>query len=174
MSEQTESRTEQRHQAIVALGTNLGDRSAHLARALELLRTSQGISSVTPSPIYETAPVGVEDQPAFLNMVAGVTTTLTPEELMIHLLDTEQQMGRIRTTRWGPRIIDLDLLFYENETRHAPSLILPHPRWRERSFVTVPLQDLLALPDFRRPVWSPVRERLAEIPPDPEIKRVHG
>lgn len=161
-------------QAIIALGSNLGDRWAHLIQSLDLLGSSPGIRSVLPSPVYETDPVGVKDQPAFLNMVAGIETLLSPEDLMALLLATEQKLGRIRTTRWGPRIIDLDLLFYEGEKRHTSTLTLPHPRWSERSFVTIPLHDLLATPEFKQPVWEPLRRELAKLPPDPSVRKRHG
>lgn len=151
---------EKPRQAIIALGSNLGDRHANVSRALENLRSSPGIHSVMPSPVYETAPVGVEDQPPFLNLVAGVETGLSPEELMTLLLEIEKRLGRIRTTRWGPRTIDLDLLFFEKEERDHPKLTLPHPRWAERSFVTIPLNDLLAWPPFDGPAWDWLRERL--------------
>jgi 2-amino-4-hydroxy-6-hydroxymethyldihydropteridine diphosphokinase len=158
-------------QAIIALGSNLGNRREHLTGALQLLQEAPGIQKVTSSPVYETAPVGVEDQPPFLNMVAGVKTTLTPEALMELLLETEQQMGRVRDLRWGPRTIDLDLLFFEQEERQAPGLTLPHPRWAERSFVTIPLRDLLSHPDFRSARWDSLRERLRDLPPDDEVRR---
>lgn len=158
-------------QAIIALGSNLGQRHEHLSRALSLLARTPGIIRVIPSPVYETAPVGVTDQPPFLNMVAGLETTMSPEELMTQLLLIEQQIGRTRTIRWGPRIIDLDLLFFEREERRTPSLTLPHPRWPERSFVTVPLKDLLAHPAFDQPEWAPLRHRLLEVPHDREIKK---
>lgn len=151
-------------QAIIALGSNIGGRQANLSRALELLEASPGIKTVILAPVYETAPVGVEDQPSFLNSVAGVETWLSPEELMNLLLEIEQALGRVRVTRWGPRIIDLDLLFFEGEERDTPDLTLPHPRWAERSFVTTPLRDLLSLPPFDSPLWDPVRKKL-ENPP---------
>lgn len=161
----------ERCQAIVALGSNLGDRNETLSRALSLLTEAPGITAVIPSPIYETPPVGVTNQPPFLNMVAGVETTLSPEELMALLLETEQEMGRTRTVRWGPRIIDLDLLFFEQEKRQTATLTLPHPRWAERTFVTIPLKDLLAHPAFNRPVWKPLRLCLRDVPQDPAVKK---
>lgn len=159
------------HQAIIAIGSNLDGRRGHLSRALSLLQKAATIRAVIPSPVYETAPVGVRDQPPFLNMVAGIETTLSPEELMQLLLETEKEMGRTRTIRWGPRTIDLDLLFFEQEERHGPGLTLPHPRWAERSFVTIPLKALLSHPAFKRSVWEPVRQRLQDLPPDPDVRK---
>jgi 2-amino-4-hydroxy-6-hydroxymethyldihydropteridine diphosphokinase len=154
------------HQAIIALGSNLGNRRANLSLALSLLRKSPGIDGLTPSNIYETAPVGVEDQPAFLNMVAGISTSLSPENLMELLLDTEARIGRVRTTRWGPRLIDLDLIFFEDQTRQTHDLTLPHPRWSQRSFVTVPLKDILFGREYARSLWDPVREQIEKSTPD--------
>lgn len=161
-------------QAIIALGSNLGDRQENLDRALEHLEQSECIQKVIPSPVYETAPVGLTEQPPFLNMVAGVETTLSPEEVLELLLQTERQMGRVRTARWGPRLIDLDLLFYEEEERHLPGLDLPHPRWAERSFVTVPLRDLLNHPAFAGSPWQTLRARLRELPPDEGVQPFAG
>lgn len=156
-------------QAILALGSNLGDRQANLSLAQSILRQSSGIDSFTPSRIYETAPVGVEDQPHFLNMVAGINTSLSPESLLELLLDTEARLGRVRTTRWGPRLIDLDLIFVEDQTRTTPGLTLPHPRWSQRSFVMVPLKDILYTNEYARRVWDPVRAQLEKSPADPAI-----
>lgn len=159
-------------QAIIALGSNLGNRRQHLTEALSHLKAKPGIGAVVPSPTYETAPVGVEDQPPFLNMVAGVETCLPPEELMRLLLQIEREMGRIRTVRWGPRTIDLDLLFFEREERTGTDLTLPHPRWAERSFVTIPLKDLLRHAAFAGSTWEPLRRKLRDTPPDPDVKQV--
>ncbi len=158
-------------QAIIALGSNLGDRRAHLSRALSLLEPAPAITAILPSPIYETAPVGVKDQPPFLNMVAGLDTSLSPEELMSLLLKTEEEMGRVRTVRWGSRTIDLDLLFFEQEERRTPGLTLPHPRWSERTFVTIPLKELLTHPAFNRPLWDGLRQRLRDLPLDPDVRK---
>lgn len=142
------------------MGANLGDRLAALSGAIEALRAVAGATAVACSPIYETAPVGYLEQPAFLNLAAGVETTLSPEELLEALQAIERRFGRTRTIRWGPRTLDLDLLAYEGENRATARLTLPHPRMLERAFVTVPLADVLQLPCFRRATWDDLRARL--------------
>lgn len=148
-------------QAFVGLGANLGDRRATLARALDRLRAQPGINAVIASSLYETDPVGLTDQPVFLNQVTGVETTLSPEALLGVLLGIERDFGRVRVQRWGPRTLDLDLLAFEGETRATAELQLPHPRMLERGFVTVPLSELLARPHFERDTWAELRRELA-------------
>jgi 2-amino-4-hydroxy-6-hydroxymethyldihydropteridine diphosphokinase len=97
---------------------------------------------VRESSIYETDPVGYLEQPAYLNMVVAVETILDPLSLLHDLLDMELQLGRIRTIRWGPRTIDLDLLLYNHVRMDTPELILPHPRMLERAFVMIPLIEI--------------------------------
>lgn len=148
-------------------GANLGDRWATLRAAGTALAQTPGILAVAVSPVYETAPVGVTDQPMFLNLVFGLETTLAPEVLLVRLRAQEISAGRRREQeiRWGPRVLDLDLLFYEGEMRPGPELILPHPRLWERAFVTVPLRDLLVYsPRFQRACWDEARARLAALP----------
>lgn len=151
-------------QALVAAGSNLGDRAATLAKALETLRATPGILVVEPSPLYETDPVGPIDQPRFLNLVAGIETTLTPEALLTVLLEIERQAGRERLVRWGPRTLDLDLLAFEGETRDTPQLRLPHPRMRERAFVLAPLTDVLQQPAFAHTLWDDLRDYARRFP----------
>lgn len=157
-------------QAFVGVGANLGDRWATMGGALGRLAVASGIAALEASPVYETAPVGVLDQPEFLNLVAGVETTLTPEALLALLQSLEQAAGRRREVRWGPRTLDLDLLLFEGETRSGPELVLPHPRLWERAFVTMPLRDLVNRERWRvRPAWSDVRTRLASLPFGPGV-----
>lgn len=148
-------------QALVGMGANLGDRFATLAAVLQRLAARQGVSAVESSPVYETDPVGEIEQPKFLNLVAGLETILSPEELLDALLETERQFGRIRLARWGPRTLDLDLLAYEKETRATSSLTLPHPRMLERSFVIIPLRELLDRPRFQIEAWNELRRQIA-------------
>jgi 2-amino-4-hydroxy-6-hydroxymethyldihydropteridine diphosphokinase len=133
------------HQAFVGVGANLGDRQGTIRAAMASLRGAPGILALEASAIFETAPVGYTDQPPFLNLVLGLETTLSPEELLNLLRATERAAGRSRTgeIRWGPRTLDLDLLLYENEVRDTPDFTLPHPRLWERPFVTIPLAELL-------------------------------
>ena len=128
--------------AYVGLGANLGDREATIRRALELLDAQPGICVTAVSPLRETEPVGVTEQPRFLNGAAALETDLSPRELLDSLLRVERQLGRVRDARWGPRTIDLDLLVYGDVVLAEPGLELPHPRLHERPFALEPLRDL--------------------------------
>jgi 2-amino-4-hydroxy-6-hydroxymethyldihydropteridine diphosphokinase len=129
--------------AYIALGSNLGDRRAYLDRALEMLRDHPRITLTRVSSYHETDPVGgPPGQGKFLNAAAELLTDLTPDELLRLLLDVERRLGRVRTERFGPRTIDLDLLLHGNTLRNEPELTLPHPRLHERSFVLQPLAEI--------------------------------
>lgn len=128
--------------AYVALGSNLGDRRAHLDAALAALAALPGTRPDAVSVIYETAPVGPPGQQDYLNAVARLATTLAPLDLLDSLLAIEQSRGRIRAERWGPRTLDLDLLLHGDAVLAEPRLTLPHPRLHERAFVLAPLADL--------------------------------
>lgn len=141
--------------AYIALGSNLGDRIENLKRALDLLSDEQEISVIKVSPVYETAPVGGPEQGPFLNACAALETDLPPEKLLLNMLQIEDEMGRVREERWGPRLIDLDLLVYEFETVNTELLVLPHPRLAERGFVLIPLADIapgLTVPGYNKTV----------------------
>lgn len=157
-------------QAFIGIGANLGDRWGTIQQAIERLRQTPEISLVESSPVFESDPVGVLDQPLFLNLVVGLETTLEPEALLRRLLVIERELGRLRTVRWGPRLIDLDLLLYAGATRSSPELELPHPRMFERAFVVEPLRELMATPCFHREIWAGLRERLATLPPGPGLR----
>ncbi len=131
-------------EGYIALGSNLGDRFNFLKQALEMLHAQEGIEILRISNVYETDPVGYEEQPAFLNLVAAVRSVQEPLVLLRNLLAIEQQLGRIRSQRFGPRTIDLDFLLYDNVIMDEKELTLPHPRMMERLFVLVPLQDIIA------------------------------
>lgn len=128
--------------AYLGLGANLGDRESTIISALRELNGLPTIQVAQVSSLYETAPVGVTDQPNFLNAAAEIRTTLNPEKLLEALLDLEKKFGRVRTLRWGPRVIDIDILAYGNEIRATPALKLPHPRLTERAFALVPLAEI--------------------------------
>lgn len=152
-------------QAFIGIGANLGDRWATIGAAIGRLRSTAGIAAVELSPVFESDPVGITDQPLFLNLVAGVETTLDPGALLQRLQLIEGELGRGRVVRWGPRTIDLDLLLYAGETRSTPDLELPHPRMFERAFVTEPLRALLQSPRFQDERWVVVRQQLHGLPP---------
>jgi 2-amino-4-hydroxy-6-hydroxymethyldihydropteridine diphosphokinase len=129
--------------AYVGLGANLGAREKTLRNAVDLLAQEEGIEVVAVSTFRETEPVGVVEQPRFLNGAAAVETTLSPRELLDALLRTERTLGRVRDgTRWGPRTVDLDLLLYGDERVDDPGLRIPHPLLHERRFALEPLAEL--------------------------------
>jgi 2-amino-4-hydroxy-6-hydroxymethyldihydropteridine diphosphokinase len=139
--------------AYVGLGSNLGDRSATLHSAVELLGAEPGMQIVAVSSFRETEPWGLADQPRFLNGACAIETDLDPHELLSRLHAIELSLGRRRDgPRFGPRTLDLDLLLYGSETVDDPDLAVPHPRLAERRFALEPLAELdseLALPDGR-------------------------
>jgi 2-amino-4-hydroxy-6-hydroxymethyldihydropteridine diphosphokinase len=147
--------------AFIALGSNLGIRYDNITNAIKQLTSNADIRLVNFSSIYETDPVGYEDQDLFLNMVIEVTTDLDANELLDRCLKTELELGRKRETRWGPRTIDLDILLYNQENIETEKLIVPHPRMFERAFVLIPLIEVK--PAF---LWmeKPLNQMLAELP----------
>jgi 2-amino-4-hydroxy-6-hydroxymethyldihydropteridine diphosphokinase len=137
--------------AFLGLGSNLGDRLANLTQAVKSLALG-GLTIVRTSRVYETAPVG-PPQPDYLNAVVEVDTDLSARELLDACLGVERQMGRVRAERWGPRVIDIDLLTFGREVIDELGLTVPHPRMHERAFVLAPLLELEAdppLPGGRR------------------------
>jgi len=144
----------------IALGTNLGERLANLRKAIESMPPK--ITVLAESHVYETPPWGFEDQPAFLNLVVKAETELEPEPLLKYLKQLEVELGREQNFRWGPRLIDLDILFYDDLVLDSPPLVIPHPRLHERAFVLVPLADVA--PDLIHPVFQrSVSDLLAEV-----------
>lgn len=150
--------------AFIALGSNLGDRRAHLLGALDALRALPGTSLGSVSPFIETTavtlPGSTTPQPDYLNAAAGLSTTLAPRDLLNALLDIERRAGRDRASeeRWGARPLDLDLLLYADAVICEPGLTLPHPSMHERRFVLEPLVAIA--PDTRHPVLG---ETIAEL-----------
>ncbi len=141
--------------AYIGLGSNLNDRLANLQCSLDLLLSEPQVNLKAVSAVYETEPLGGPPQGPFLNACAVLSTGLTPVMLLRKMLDVEEKMGRIRKVKWGPRIIDLDLLIYENVAMNTVSLQLPHPRLGERNFVLIPLADVapdLPVPGKRKTV----------------------
>jgi len=127
---------------FIGLGSNLGEREAMIRGALEEISRLPATRLVKASSLYDTEPVGEVDQPNFLNAVAQIDTELTARQLLWNLLLIERRLGRVRTQRWGPRTIDLDLLLYGNLVVEEPELKVPHPEITRRSFVLVPLVEL--------------------------------
>ena len=134
---------------MLALGSNLGNREENLRRALVLLE-EKGLRILHRSSVRVTKPWGKTDQPDFLNQVIHVETTLSPHSLLELCLGIEAALGRVRREKWGPRIIDIDILYYDDRVISEPGLTLPHPHLHERLFVLEPLTEIA--PDFIHPV----------------------
>ena len=122
-------------QAYLGLGSNIGDRKQQLLKAIDLIGNIKGIKVTKQSSIYETAPIGYTDQPNFLNLCLEIETELSPQQLLKHCLDIEQQLHRVREIRWGPRTLDIDILLYSDNIIETDNLSIPHPRMQERAFV---------------------------------------
>jgi len=129
------------HTVYLGLGANVGDTQDNLRAAVRLLRQS-GCSVTAVSSMYLTKPVGVTDQPDFLNAVIAVRTALGPLDVLRVCESVEETLGRERTIRWGPRVIDIDILLYEGVAVDEEGLVVPHPRMLERAFVLVPLAEI--------------------------------
>ena len=139
---------------FLSLGSNLGDRESNIRTALEMIAAEPGVRVMRVSSLYDTAPIGMSEQPDFINAVALLETELPPVELLRGLQSIEAKMGRVRNIRLGPRVIDLDILLYGEESVDTDVLTIPHPRMMTRAFVMAPLAEIapdLVLPDGRRP-----------------------
>ncbi len=130
------------YDAILALGTNIGDRVANIEDAIERLGADGSIRVIARSGLYRTAAWGVVDQDWFANACVGVQTELSPHALLAHCQAVENGMGRVRIQHWGPRIIDVDILSIRDRQIREADLIIPHPFIAERAFVLVPLRDI--------------------------------
>jgi 2-amino-4-hydroxy-6-hydroxymethyldihydropteridine diphosphokinase len=151
----------------LALGTNLGDRLGNLQAAV--LALPPALIVLKRSSIYETPPWGLTDQPVFLNMVLSGKTQLTPLALLAYLKHLETQLGRLPSTRYGPRKIDIDILFYDDIILNTPELTIPHPNLHERAFVLVPMMDLA--PEFVHPVLGKSIRTLLAVVDTTGVKR---
>jgi 2-amino-4-hydroxy-6-hydroxymethyldihydropteridine diphosphokinase len=146
--------------AYLGIGSNLGDRLANLQAAVDGLASADGVDVVAVSPVYETDPVGGPEQGDFLNAVVAIETERSPRELLDLAQQLEADAHRVKTEKWGPRTLDVDVLLVGDQEVHEPDLEVPHPRMRERGFVMVPLRDVAPELDGDPPAaeWSGVRE----------------
>jgi len=153
----------------LSLGTNLGDRSLNLLKARDHLLPE--VITLQASSVYATPPWGYEDQPEFLNQVIEVRTNLVPQALLTRLKAIETEMGREKTFRYGPRLIDLDILFYGQQVIESDPLQIPHMRLQERAFVLVPLQEIA--PDFIHPVLGEtITDLVSKLPDVADMRRL--
>lgn len=137
---------------FIGIGSNRGSRRANCERAAEALREADAVKLVSKSPLYETAPWGLSGQRPFVNAVMEIRCTLGPFGLLVFLKGLERGLGRGHGIRWGPRVIDLDILFFGRRLVNTEMLALPHPRLHERIFVLAPMLDIA--PDFIHPIFN--------------------
>jgi 2-amino-4-hydroxy-6-hydroxymethyldihydropteridine diphosphokinase len=128
--------------AYLGLGSNMGDKVENLKMAVDMINGSPGVEVVKVSSVYDTSPVGYVDQDSFANICVEVRTELEPYDLLAMCNHVEDEMGRVRLVRWGPRTLDVDILLYENYRSEDEKLTVPHPRMWERAFVLVPLNEI--------------------------------
>jgi 2-amino-4-hydroxy-6-hydroxymethyldihydropteridine diphosphokinase len=145
------------NKVFLLIGGNMGDRLQNLHQAITLLSATCG-PVIQQSAVYETAAWGKTDQAAFLNQALLLTTELSPQELITTVLSVEEQMGRHRTERFGPRVIDIDIMFYNEDIINEPHLTVPHPQMQNRRFALIPLKELAPL--FVHPVLKKTLEEL--------------
>ncbi|EFI84895.1 2-amino-4-hydroxy-6-hydroxymethyldihydropteridine diphosphokinase [Listeria grayi] len=126
----------------LSIGTNMGERETNLEAAVVGLKDHPQIKVVGVSSIYETDPVGYEDQASFLNIAVEIATSLAPHDLLTFCLALEKKIGRVRLFKWGPRLIDIDILLYDDQIIQTEDLIVPHPLMKERAFVMIPLLEI--------------------------------
>ncbi|MCX7770886.1 MAG: 2-amino-4-hydroxy-6-hydroxymethyldihydropteridine diphosphokinase [Proteobacteria bacterium] len=146
--------------AYIGIGSNLGDKICNIKKAIEYLKENKKIVSVICSSLYETEPVGYKDQPEFINGVLKIDTTYSLQELFLFLKNVEKKMGRTKTVKYGPRIIDLDILFFEDKIYIDLDITVPHPQLHKRTFVLYPLIELQG--DFIHPLFCRSLKKLIE------------
>ena len=159
------------YKAFIGIGSNLGIPAENCEQAIRLLHTPPGIEVIARSSLYESEPVGKIEQDWFVNTAVAIRTSLTPEALLNALFKIEKTLGRERREKWGPRIIDLDILAYEDRVIHTTALTLPHPEMTKRRFVLLPLSEFAG--DYMHPVENKtIHTLLQELPESPQVKKV--
>ena len=159
------------HTAYIGIGSNLGTSGKNCVEAIEKISTNDHIKIISKSSFYKTAPIGDIEQDWFINSVIRVDTKLNPKELLLTLLNIESEMGRIRKEKWGPRLIDLDLLFYDKLILNQEGITLPHPEIQKRNFVLVPLNEISE--NLTHPILKKtVKTLLQESSDDTEVKKL--
>jgi len=131
-----------KNKVFLSLGSNIGDPVKNCLKAIESLNNNEDIKVISQSSLYETEPVGYEEQSSFVNMAVGINTSLHAESLLVCIKKIEKTLGRVETFRWGPRLIDVDILLYNQEIIKKPGLAIPHPAMSERAFVLIPLSEI--------------------------------
>ena len=158
------------NKAYLSLGSNEGDRVQWMEKAMWLLTVKSG-TIVNQSSVYETAAWGLNTQPDFLNMVIVLETTKNAHELLKDILEAETTLGRHRTVKWGPRTIDIDILFYDDEIIDTPELVVPHPYLQERRFILIPMAEIA--PKLQHPkLQKTIAQLLEECEDELEVKKV--
>lgn len=156
--------------AYLSLGSNLGNRIENINQAIERISAIHGVRLVNVSAYYETSPVGYLDQPDFVNCAVGIEADISPGQLLKSTMEIENEMGRMRSIRWGPRVIDIDILLYGEIKICHDNLVIPHPRMTERGFVMVPLAEIA--PDIQILGGPSVKEIALSLSDDHSIRKL--
>tara|TARA_Y100001936_G_scaffold108811_1_gene106910 strand:- start:273 stop:767 length:495 start_codon:yes stop_codon:yes gene_type:complete len=159
------------HKALIGIGSNLGLAAENCEKAISFLNNSESLQVTAHSSLYQSEPVGKKDQPWFVNGAVEVSTSLNPEQLLQHLLNIENQFGRKRKGKWGPRIIDLDILDYDGKIFNSETLTLPHPEMTQRRFVLEPLSEI-AGSTIHPLEKKTILDLLKELPQKPLVKKL--
>ena len=160
-----------KYKVFVGVGSNLGVPAENCEKAIRLLQATPKIEIINRSSLYESEPVGKTNQNWFVNATVAIKTSLNPKSLLGEFFKIENDFGRERRVKWGPRIIDLDMLVYESYVINTTSLILPHPQMTKRRFVLLPLSEFAG--DYLHPIEKKtINDLLKELPENPQVKKI--